>query len=136
MPGHHPRHPLTCPGLAAACPLAFAPPSPISTLLLVSAHPFWHMHAEGRLAALGAWAGGSVGSAALRSPGVVMLPHRFSHVPAGAEQKIIPLWAVAVLCRLPGSFDSSFCFSYLNLLLETVRRAAILKLKGSTKGNV
>ena len=65
-------------------------------------------------------------------------------MPVGAEQKILPLWAVAVLCRLPGSFDSSFCtagvdgkyFSYLNLLLETVEGAAILKFKGATKGNV
>lgn len=58
----------------------------------------------------------------------------FSHVLVGAEQKVLPLWAVIVLCILPGSLDFSFCaaganekyFPYLNQLLETVQRAVIL----------
>lgn len=82
-----------------------------------------------------------MGLAAPWSPGTVTAPCWFSHVPVGAEQKILPLRAVDV--QPAGSSSSRLCtagvngnyFPYLNLLLEMAQRAAVLKLKGATKGN-
>lgn len=100
------------------------------------------MHAEGHLAAPGAGAGGSVGLAALRSPGAVVGPVQVFPRASGSRAEDPP--SLGSSCRLPGTLDSSFgtagvngkYFSYLNLLLEIVQRAVILKLKGATKGSV